>query len=266
LFCYQLSNSPDKETRRIAAWSIGTHRDSQTLKPLVEALNEDSSYWVRVQAASSLGEIGGIQVLQPLQRALTGDSNEWVRRYAAESLGKVSDQRAVNSLIKALEVEKHEDVRDMICVSLGYSTGPDITKALISAMEKQSKGAACSLLWHHGLKYSDAAEKQSASGYIEFNLEKYCIIGRVRWGDISALKEYCEQYTDVQPLVCRFNEVVARSMPKGFPGHNFTVDYRDIICRKRKAEISAWYNKFKHRLAWHEQERKYFLRNEETPH
>jgi len=122
-----------------AARALGKIGDSRTVEPLIDALKDEDSYYVRrgvvealvkigepavdlltkalkdedwrvrSSAANALGNIRDARVVGPLIEALK-DKNSYVRMRAAEALGKIGDSRAVETLIKALK-DKNSGVR-----------------------------------------------------------------------------------------------------------------------------------------------------------
>ena len=82
--------SGDAAKRTCAATDLGYLRRStrELIPPLVEALRNDRSKWVRRAAAKSLGRIGSREVISPLRQAL-GDRDRWVAHSAAKALARL---------------------------------------------------------------------------------------------------------------------------------------------------------------------------------
>src|SRR5579883_3166553 len=79
MLCYQLAHDPDVLGRIEAAESLGKRNENASLEALVNTLNNDAFWGVRVAAAAALGEIGteraqtaliqALQTLEPVQHS-----------------------------------------------------------------------------------------------------------------------------------------------------------------------------------------------------
>jgi hypothetical protein len=74
------------------------------VEELCKALEEDSNYKVRVQAAIVLGRLGDVTAVASLAKALS-DPNKAVRGIAAQALGQIGDARATDPLRALLQTE-----------------------------------------------------------------------------------------------------------------------------------------------------------------
>ena len=90
-----------EDVRATAAMALGRIGDPSADEPLIRALADPKSDFVREQAARSLGELHCRAALGPLREACA-DSSFRVRQAAAEALGKLGDASAVPELIAVL--------------------------------------------------------------------------------------------------------------------------------------------------------------------
>lgn len=100
-----------------AIWAVGILTSNTAfadrISRLVEILETDPSYKVRVQVALALGKLKDPKAVQPLIRALK-DPHHSVRAIAAASLGQLNDRKAVPELQQRLRVEKDRFVKAQI--------------------------------------------------------------------------------------------------------------------------------------------------------
>jgi HEAT repeat protein len=136
----------DGRIRGNAAAVMGDIASEEFIDPLLEALKTDGSWWVRHSAVSSLGKIGTKRVLKPLIDALN-DESLYVRRAAVSELGKLEQDVAVLPLIDCLDDEDWQ-VRLQVTELLA-EIGTEIDKPLLVAVEgadKRTKAGAASVL------------------------------------------------------------------------------------------------------------------------
>ena len=86
--------------RKQAALELGKTGFYQAVKPLLEALEDESSY-VRKQAALSLGDFDDSRIFEPLVNKLREDESPQVRVAVVTSIAKSGDIRAVGILAEA---------------------------------------------------------------------------------------------------------------------------------------------------------------------
>ena len=91
------------DVRYIAAMALAGTGNSETVEPLVEAL-QDEDWRVRGVAAQALGCLGDPTAILPLTEALN-DTVSYVRRHAAWSLALIGGPAASRALSKALKDE-----------------------------------------------------------------------------------------------------------------------------------------------------------------
>jgi hypothetical protein len=122
--------SEDPVQRREAAKRLGRRGNREAVRPLCEAL-KDESWRVRSCAAQSLGVIGDPWAAEPLIEALD-DKLTTVRREAAKALGHIHDNHAIEALCKALG-DKKASVRENAMFALeqiGVGTVPMLCQRL----------------------------------------------------------------------------------------------------------------------------------------
>ncbi len=93
---------------------------------LASALQNDSSFKVRTQAALLLGKLGDKTGVEPLVKALS-DESKTVRAMAAQSLGKLGGETALVALKKLLQRESDAFVRsqaEKAAATIGASAKP----------------------------------------------------------------------------------------------------------------------------------------------
>lgn len=166
--CRLLEDS-DLRVACAAAQSLGEHKDSRSLGPLVDAVKRGKSELtcaallalgqlrdprafpavvvelfsaddeVRRDAAGVIGSLGDHRALEPLFEMLK-DPYLWVRANAALSLGFLADPRATEPLLDLLAGEEDETVRGNAIAALG-ACDPEqagfIIKALLDEKEQE---------------------------------------------------------------------------------------------------------------------------------
>jgi len=83
--CKTLGSGRKPRDRAKAATALGKLGDPRAVEPLLEALSDDGSGFVRENTAEALGRLGDPRAVHPLVAAL-GDGNSAVRRGAADAL------------------------------------------------------------------------------------------------------------------------------------------------------------------------------------
>lgn len=79
---------------------------------LIDALNHDDAYKVRLQAAVLLGRSKDSRAVEPLLVALSNDGEGTVRAAAATALGALSEPRAISPLMQRLALDSESYVRE----------------------------------------------------------------------------------------------------------------------------------------------------------
>lgn len=92
--------------------SLAIELDDTQLQNLVEALQHNSSFKVRLQAALFLGRSKDKRAFDPLVAALASDEHYTVRAAAATALSNLQNPRAISHIIKRIATESDPFVRD----------------------------------------------------------------------------------------------------------------------------------------------------------
>ena len=129
---------------------------------------------------------------------------------------------------------------------------PSIDAVLKNAREEGCGGAAVALALRRGgrdlIIAPDVARGMFFDAFFEF--------AQAKWGNISALENLIESYSNywlINPADCG----VFDTMPDEFPK-----PYKTAPWKERKTRLEAartWFSENKHRLAWDEKKRKYYL-------
>jgi len=97
-------------------------------KPLIDRLNSDANYRIRVQAATSLGKRRQLDAVPALVRALN-DDNELVAISAAQALGRIGDYSCIDDLKRAQQKSR----------SLGVTSQINVTLEMLFTLSKQDQ-------------------------------------------------------------------------------------------------------------------------------
>ncbi len=90
----------------------GPSQSRAYLAKLVEALENDDSFKVRLQAAVLLGRSGEAAAVDPLIRALNEDEHYTVRAAAATALANLEESRAISHILKRIALDRDDFVRE----------------------------------------------------------------------------------------------------------------------------------------------------------
>ena len=130
-----LLKHPRARVRSNTAIVLGNIKDFQSIEPLIESLNTDRDYEVRMWSADALGRMAETWSIDSLGNAVHGlmtalrDKDPNVRRKAAYSLGKLKAIEAVPSLIEVLQVYgKDSDAGLALFMITGQRLGDDPQK------------------------------------------------------------------------------------------------------------------------------------------
>jgi len=133
-----LLRTGNKQDRRTAAEALGPMKDTRALDALYAALQQDDAV-LRGDAARSLGEIGDRRAVDVLIATLD-DPDDGVRTNAAESLGKIKDPSAVTLLAaRFANADEERHVRMAAAESLGEIADHAAVTALIGGLKSDSK-------------------------------------------------------------------------------------------------------------------------------
>jgi HEAT repeat protein len=125
-----------KEVRFAAALALGKIKGTETITPLVYALQTDPEWWVRFAAASALGENADPRSVVALGVAAENEKEWQVRMQAVRSLGEIGSRDAVYALGKPLK-DTDASVRAAAALALGKIGGPDSASLLAEALHSE---------------------------------------------------------------------------------------------------------------------------------
>jgi HEAT repeat protein len=269
-----LKNDKHPHIRGEAAKALALFDNADLIPLFSSVINSKNEAYVRGMVAKSLRFINNDKIIPVLIKTLKNDSNETVRAVAAMSLGWSRNEKAIGPLVCAMENDSHGYVQICSAAALMYFDKNEVKAALFKA-RKNNIGAAIALAFLNGGKDLDIAGRY---GYeesdmheildsIDMSCELECqlidnacaictadffrIISLVyaRWGILY--------YSDIENNV--FYPEIAERMPQGFP----QADFRGPLKTRRKQikAVKEWFRKNRHRLAWNEEERRYYLRD-----
>lgn len=114
-----LINDPDRDVRRMAAFSLGKQKDRRAVPFLIQAL-KDPEPNVRVDAVSSLRRLKAREAVDPLLEFLNKDDKR-MKKHVILVLGKIGGEKAVPAIEKAL-TDEDDGVREAANLALGDLT------------------------------------------------------------------------------------------------------------------------------------------------
>jgi len=85
--------------------------DDAYLEKLTEALKDEDSFKIRLQAAVYLGRTGDVRAVEPLLPVLSGDEHYTVRAAAAMALANLVEPRAISHIVRQAAIDPEEFVR-----------------------------------------------------------------------------------------------------------------------------------------------------------
>jgi HEAT repeat protein len=94
-----LLNDSSPFVRTEAAYALGRVRDVTATQPLVTVLQKDGAKEARAAAAISLGKIGDVAAVGPLTGVFKkgpSEDNEFIRRSAARAIGEIAEHTRAN--------------------------------------------------------------------------------------------------------------------------------------------------------------------------
>lgn len=100
-----LLSHPVPLTRSPAARLLGLTRDRRALAPLLDLLQRDRQWLVRMWAVKGLGDLGSQEAFEALSDRLRHDEKNRVRAAAAEAIGKLHHPLAEVALLTAVTDE-----------------------------------------------------------------------------------------------------------------------------------------------------------------
>ena len=134
---YAVRRDGDAGVREMAAWSLSDARQNSVgVTALIEALRSDSELRVRSTAAWALGQIGDEDALDALIAALN-DSNKGTRARAVWSIGNIEPNRAPAALVAVLK-DPQPIMRQLAAWALYQIEDPATAPALTSALQSET--------------------------------------------------------------------------------------------------------------------------------
>lgn len=131
----QILNDADGHVQFWGAVTIGSFKNSQTVEPLLEGLEQAQSSAARRGFISALGEIGDLRAVTPIIRFLE-DTDSSVRVGAAEALGNLGDPQAGKALVIGLE-DVDNIVRMYCALALGKLGDLTAVAPLLARFKKE---------------------------------------------------------------------------------------------------------------------------------
>ena len=146
----QLADQSDVIGRLLAVELLSGRHDKESVAKLQDALNHDSFYGVRNEAALALRSIHTDEALDALL-ASTKQSDARVRREVAEAIGGFYAEQAFTFARDTLREEKNPDILLAVLSSWGGYAKPEVREELVKFLNSQSyrnelAGAAVSAL------------------------------------------------------------------------------------------------------------------------
>lgn len=143
-----LRNDTSATLRRIAAWGLNEHIESDVAVPaLADALRRDSSAAVREMAAWSLAEAEGqAMAMNALVLALRNDADPKVRVTAAWALGHSGNESVVDALTLALR-DANADVRTRAVWGIGRIEPRQAPTALVAMLRDSDRDVRLLTAW-----------------------------------------------------------------------------------------------------------------------
>jgi HEAT repeat protein len=119
-----------------AAYALG-QIGIQSVEPLLEAIKNRRSYFVRRNAAYGLGILKDERAIEPLIIAIQSDSSWSVREYAITAIRNFKDSRALEPILMALRDPRYT-VRAAAVEALSDIKDPKVEPALFAAYKDPS--------------------------------------------------------------------------------------------------------------------------------
>lgn len=131
-----LDRNVNYEKRAEAALAIGGLKQATYLEALVYALINDPEPSVRMNSAYALGELSMKAAKEPLMKAMQEDGSEWVRGFCASALADLPVEfgDVEEAMIKMLEKEIDGGAKRHFAHSLGQVGSEKSLKILTSLM------------------------------------------------------------------------------------------------------------------------------------
>ncbi|MCB1062061.1 MAG: HEAT repeat domain-containing protein [Verrucomicrobiae bacterium] len=133
----QLENANDMMGRLLAVQSLGGKDDQESLEKLKLALNDDSFYGVRIEAAKALAKTHTPEALSALLDSQK-QPDARARKEVVNAIAKFYTDAAFDSLVQIAEKEANPEIAADAIVSLGKFPQESVRPVLLAAMERES--------------------------------------------------------------------------------------------------------------------------------
>ncbi|MBI1784319.1 M1 family metallopeptidase, partial [Candidatus Sumerlaeota bacterium] len=133
----QLEDREDGIGRVIAADALKSRKDGESVRRLKNALNSDSFYGVRIEAAKSLREIHSKEAFEALTDSLK-QSDARVRKEVVQNLGEFFRAESAPAAKKAMETEQNPEIVAAAIQSLGKYHDPETREILTGYLQSDS--------------------------------------------------------------------------------------------------------------------------------
>jgi hypothetical protein len=183
--------------------------------------------------------------------------------YWLATLGDTRALRPVLKEIEKIEIEDYYDCQYNWIFMLGSFQCEDVEKALADTRIRDNDIRLLLTAWVKGGEALEKLQNTTQIGAI------WKLAARARWGDIYALERIISLLTggccwceDIHEEALFLTNQLSRFLPDNFPsvmGSNQCLYYDDI---EITLIIKKWYKNNKHRLAWDEDKKRYYLREE----
>lgn len=263
-------NDPDEVVRATAATALGVSGEQEVIQKLVQMLSEDKSEYARSSSAFALGRIGTADCLPALVNALENEPGAGVRAITVLGLGETGKVEAVRPLLAVLEDESI-DVRENAAYALAQFDMPEVVTALKKASINGNQKAAEALAWMKGPDYFEEAwsylrnRNEGAMGAMMTGCSTFFTMARTRWGEHDWIVDpfvggWISMNLPGPPMytISAYSLDLLSRMPEGFPGYDFKASHATRV--KQQVTIWDWFEKYRHRIAWNDKERRYYLR------
>lgn len=133
----QVKNPQDMMGRLLAVQQLANKKDSNSNKQLEHALNQDTFYGVRIEAAKALAKIHSSESLAALSHSLD-QQDARVRQQVTRSLGAFYNTQALTLLKQIASTEKNPLISSAAISSLGKFPADQVKETLSAALNKSS--------------------------------------------------------------------------------------------------------------------------------
>ena len=133
----QLTDKSDMLGRLIAAEQLSSKKDKDTVKRLKDALNNDSFYGVRNEAARSLRSIQSDEALEALL-ASREQSDARVRRQVLSAINGYYRDTSYQAALQTIPDEKNPEIKTLAISSLAGYSKPEVKETFTKFLKSES--------------------------------------------------------------------------------------------------------------------------------